>query len=117
LGASLWDSRVGRLAASICWLYPSLIFYDYLILTETLFTCLLVAFVLASVKLVQEPRTRFAIACGATLGLAALTRSVLWPLPLLLCPALLVVLHAPWSRRLVLAATVLSTYAVVVGPW
>jgi len=117
LGVAIWGPRVGRLAAAIYWLYPSLIFYDYLILTETLFTCLLVAFVLATVKLVQHPRAAFAIACGLTLGLAALTRSVLWPLPLILCPALLLVLDATWRQRLALAAMVLAGYAVVVGPW
>ena len=39
--------RVGRWAAAVCWLYPSFIFFNFLILTETLFTLLLVAFVLA----------------------------------------------------------------------
>ena len=117
LGAHIWGPRVGRLAAAICWLYPSLIFYDYLILTETLFTCLLVAFAFATVRLIQEPRVRFAIACGLSLGLAALTRSVLWPLPLILCPALLLVLNVTMRQRFALAATVLAAYAVVVGPW
>ncbi len=117
LGAHIWGPRVGRVAAAICWLYPSFIFYDYLILTETLFTCLLVAFVFATVRLVQEPRLPFAIACGLSLGLAALTRSVLWPLPLILCPALMLVLNVTRTRRLALAATVLAAYAVVVGPW
>jgi 4-amino-4-deoxy-L-arabinose transferase-like glycosyltransferase len=117
IGARLWGPRVGRLAAAIYWLYPSLILYDYLILTETLFTCLVVAFVLATIKLVQQPRLAFAIACGVSLGLAALTRSVLWPLPLILCPALLLVLDGTWLRRLALAAAVLAAYAALVGPW
>jgi 4-amino-4-deoxy-L-arabinose transferase-like glycosyltransferase len=117
IGASVWGVRVGRLAAAIFWLYPSFIFYDYLILTETLFTCLLIAFVLATVKLVQEPRLQFALACGLSLGLAALTRSVLWPLPLILCPALLIVLRVPWTKRVALAVGVLAAYAVVVAPW
>jgi 4-amino-4-deoxy-L-arabinose transferase-like glycosyltransferase len=117
LGANIWGARVGRLAAAIFWLYPSFIFYDYLILTETLFTCLLIAFVWATVRLVQEPRLQFALACGLFLGLAALTRSVLWPLPLILCPALVAVLRVSWTQRVTLAATVLAVYAVVVGPW
>ena len=50
LGARLYSPRVGRYAAAICWLYPSFVFFDFLILTETLFTFLLVAFVLATVS-------------------------------------------------------------------
>jgi 4-amino-4-deoxy-L-arabinose transferase-like glycosyltransferase len=117
LGASLWSAEVGAVGAAVCWLYPSLIFYDSLILTETLFTFVLVAFVAATVKLVQTPRVVFAAACGLTLGLAALTRSVFWPLPLILCPALMLMLAAPWPRRISLAALVFLAYAVVVGPW
>jgi 4-amino-4-deoxy-L-arabinose transferase-like glycosyltransferase len=117
LGRRLYDERVGRIAAAIAWLYPSLIFSNVLILTETLFTLLLVAFVLLAVMLVQEPRARTAVACGAVLGLAALTRSVLWPAPLLLCPLLAWLLRAPVRTRIVLPALVLVAYAAVIAPW
>jgi 4-amino-4-deoxy-L-arabinose transferase-like glycosyltransferase len=117
LGATLWSKETGALAAAVCWLYPSLIFYDSLILTETLFTFALVAFVAATVKLIRTPSAVFAAACGLMLGLAALTRSVLWPLPLILCPALMLMLAVSWPRRIALAALVFVSYAVVVGPW
>jgi 4-amino-4-deoxy-L-arabinose transferase-like glycosyltransferase len=117
LGRSAWNDRVGAAGAAICWLYPSLIFYDSLILTETLFTFLLIAFVAATVTLVKTPRALAAIACGATLGLAALTRSVLWPLPLILCPGLLLLIDVRLARRVALAAVVFVAYAVVVAPW
>jgi len=117
LGASVWNTNTGALAAAICWLYPSLIFYDSLILTETLFTFLLIAFVASTVRLVQTPRFVFAIACGLSLGLAALTRSVLWPLPLVLCPALLLLLDVSWMRRASLAVAVLVAYGLVIAPW
>jgi 4-amino-4-deoxy-L-arabinose transferase-like glycosyltransferase len=117
LGRAAWNDRVGAAGAAICWLYPSLIFYDSLILTETLFTFLLIAFVAATVTLVKTPRALAAIACGATLGLAALTRSVLWPLPLILCPGLLLLIDVPLARRVALAAVVFVAYAAVVAPW
>jgi len=117
LGRAAWNDRVGAAGAAICWLYPSLIFYDSLILTETLFTFLLIAFVAATVTLVKTPRALAAIACGATLGLAALTRSVLWPLPLILCPGLLLLIDVRLARRVALAAVVFVAYAVVVAPW
>jgi 4-amino-4-deoxy-L-arabinose transferase-like glycosyltransferase len=117
LGSRVYDPTVGAWAAAATWLYPSLIFANFLILTETLFTFLLIGFVLLAVRLIQDPRLSTAFACGATLGLAALTRSVLWPLPLLLCPLLTVLIRGPLTRRLVLPALVFVGYAVVVAPW
>ena len=73
LGRRAFNVEVGRYAAAVFWLYPSLIFFNYMILTEGLFTMLLVAFVLLSVMMVQHPRAGTALVCGATLGLAALS--------------------------------------------
>ncbi|MGC4081732.1 MAG: hypothetical protein QM736_06415 [Vicinamibacterales bacterium] len=117
IGRRVHSDAAGRLAAAICWLYPSLIFSDFLILTETLFTLLLLAFVLLSIMLVQEPRARTAFTCGAVLALAALTRSVLWPTPLLLCPLLVVLLRTSMRQRVALAGLVFVSYAAVLAPW
>jgi 4-amino-4-deoxy-L-arabinose transferase-like glycosyltransferase len=117
LGSRVYNPRVGAWAAAICWLYPSFIFFNVLILTETLFTFLLVAFVLLAVMLVQTPRAFVAISCGAALGLAALTRSILWPVPLLLCPLLAIMIRTSVARRLAMPALVLAGYAIVVAPW
>lgn len=117
LGARVLNSAVGAYAGAIVWLYPSLMFSNFLILTETLFTFFLVAFVLLAVLLVQAPRPSIAAACGAVLGLAALTRSIMWPMPILLCPLLALMIRAPLSRRLALPALLLAGYAVVVVPW
>jgi 4-amino-4-deoxy-L-arabinose transferase-like glycosyltransferase len=117
LGRRTFDVAVGRYAAALFFLYPSFIFFNFTILTETLFTLLLLAFVLLSVRLVQAPRLSTAALCGVVLGLAALTRSVLWPLPLLFCPLLVWLLRAPIRTRLVIPAVVLAGYAVVVTPW
>ena len=117
LGSRVYGPRVGAIAAALFWLYPSLLFFNFLILTETLFTFLMVAFVLFSLMLVRTPRAWTAIACGATLGLAALTRSIMWPLPILLCPLLAVMIRGAISRRIALPALVLVAFAIVVGPW
>lgn len=117
LGRRVFDHRTGCYAAAICWLYPSLVFFNFLILTETLFTFLLLAFVLFMVMLLQKPSPGAAAATGLALGLAALTRSVLWPVPLLLCPLLLVVLRDTWPRRVLASVLVLAGYLVVVLPW
>jgi 4-amino-4-deoxy-L-arabinose transferase-like glycosyltransferase len=117
LGARVYNRPVGRVAAGIVWLYPSFIFFNFLILTETLFTLLLLGFVLSCVALVQTPRARTALVCGIVLGLSALTRSVLWPAPLLLCPLMALLIPGPWLRRLALPAVLLAGYCLVVGPW
>src|SRR5262249_51962742 len=117
LGARVFSKRVGRWAAAVFWLYPSFIFFNFLVLTETLFTFLLVAFLLLTVMLVQAPRAWVALGCGATLALAALTRSVLWPVPLVLCPLLTWFIREPLSRRLGMAMLVIAGYATFIVPW
>jgi 4-amino-4-deoxy-L-arabinose transferase-like glycosyltransferase len=117
LGTMLYRPNVGVIAAAAFWLYPSYIFYNFLILTETLFTFLLVALMVLLIKLVRSGSLPIALACGATLGFAALTRSVLWPMPLVLCPAVALLLRAPAMRRITVAALVLAGYAAVVAPW
>src|SRR3990172_7593564 len=86
VGRKVFGVQVGAYAAAASWLYPSLVFFNFTILTETLFTFLLVTFLLLAIWLIKTPRLWIAAATGVTLGAAALTRSVLWPLPLLFCP-------------------------------
>jgi hypothetical protein len=117
IGRRVFGPTVGRYAAAVVWLYPTLLFFNFLILTEILFTLLLVAFLLFAVMVVQKPRASTAVSCGVLLGLAALARSILWPTPLVLCPLLVVLIRASWRRRLALAAAVFAAYAMVVGPW
>ena len=117
LGRRVFDRTTGVVAASVVWLYPSLIYLNFTILTETLFTFLLTLFLLLAVMLVQRPGMTIAASCGLALGLGALTRSVLWPLPLLLCPLLLAILPGSLRRRVLLSTVVFAGYAIVVMPW
>jgi 4-amino-4-deoxy-L-arabinose transferase-like glycosyltransferase len=117
LGARTYDQPTGRYAAAIFWLYPSLLFFNFLVLTETLFTLLLVAFVLTSVMIVQRPRVLTAAVCGASLALAALTRSVLWPVPIVLCPLFVWLARAPLRQRVTAALVVFVTFVTLIAPW
>jgi 4-amino-4-deoxy-L-arabinose transferase-like glycosyltransferase len=117
IGRQFFGPMTGRLAAAMVWIYPSFIFFNVTILTETLYTFLLVAFLWLVARLVDSARLSVAIAAGLALGLACLTRSSLWPLPLVLCPLLLLVLRAPMSRRVGVAALVFAGYATVIAPW
>jgi len=117
IGARVYNSKVGRYAAAVFWLYPSLLFFNFLILTETLFTFLLIAHVLLGIALLQRPRMTTAAFCGLTLGLAALTRSVVFPALLVLCPLLFVALEAPVRRKAALVGLIVAGYLAVVAPW
>jgi hypothetical protein len=66
---------------------------------------------------VQTPRAWLAVACGVALGFATLTRSILWPLPLVLCPLLALLIRAPLARRLALPCLVAIGFALIVAPW
>ncbi len=117
LGTMLYGPSVGLFAAAAFWLYPSYIFYNFLILTETLFTFLLVSFMVLSVRLVRKGEMLVALGCGLSLGLAALTRSVLWPMPLVFCPAVVFLARSSMTRRFAIAAIVLAGYCAVIVPW
>ena len=58
IGRRLYDDRAGLVAAAIAAFYPALLLANSLLLTETLFTFLLTAFVAALVALVHRPPTR-----------------------------------------------------------
>lgn len=117
LGARAFSPRVGRYAAAAVWLYPSLLFFNFLILTETLFVFLLVAHLLCAIVLLQQPRAWVAVLCGLSLGLAALTRSAVFTIPLLLCPMLVFALQDRLARRVGFALLVLAGYLIPVAPW
>jgi len=117
IGRRVYDERTGLVAAAFTAFYPELLFANSLLLTETAFTFLLTAFVAACVIFLQRPRAAIAVAAGTLLGLAALTRSVVWPFPLVLVPLLLWVTPAPMTRRLACCALLVAGYAAVVAPW
>ena len=117
IGRRMFSPAVGRYAAAATWLYPSIIFFNFTILTETLYILLFLSFLLSAVMLTERPRPAVALACGAALGLACLTRSALWPLPIIFCPLLALILRAPLRTRIVVPVLVFAGYALVVGPW
>src|SRR4029078_2632776 len=90
---------------------------DALILTEVLFTFLLMLTAAAAASLVHRPRFLTAAALGAAVAATALTRSVLWPFPLVLVPLVAWAVPGALSRKVLLSATVFVGYAVVIAPW
>jgi len=98
-------------------LYPSFLGYTGLILTETLFTLLLVAAVYCTVRTLQRASIGLAWAAGLLLGLAALTRSVVWLAPPFVAVFVAIMFDGRFARRVAAAVAVVIGFAVVVGPW
>jgi 4-amino-4-deoxy-L-arabinose transferase-like glycosyltransferase len=117
LGLLLFDHRVALLAATGLCFYPSLLAFNAFILTEVLFTLLLTLMVWGAVTLLRTKSAWVALGTGVVLGLAALTRSVLWPFPAFLCPFVFLVMPGSRQRRFGIAALLLAGFAFVLAPW
>jgi 4-amino-4-deoxy-L-arabinose transferase-like glycosyltransferase len=117
LGLRLFNRHAGVAAACILCLYPSFLFAGVLLLTEVLFAFLLVMLALLYHGLLRRPTAATAAGVGVTLGLAALTRSVLWPFPVVLAPLLCLSVRTTMTRRLALGACFAVGYLCIVMPW
>jgi 4-amino-4-deoxy-L-arabinose transferase-like glycosyltransferase len=118
LAIRLFNRPTAVVATTIVTLYPSFLFASVLLLTELPFTLLLLAMVWCCDRLTQ-PKAPVALAVGAglTLGLAALTRSVLWPFFPLLAAWIFFAVPATRSKKAACSALCLVGYVAVVGPW
>ena len=76
LGRKLLGPVVGLVAAVGAAIYPDLIVFSHYLFSETLFTVLLLAALLAVVHYEQQRRLGAALVAGVLFGLAALTREV-----------------------------------------
>jgi 4-amino-4-deoxy-L-arabinose transferase-like glycosyltransferase len=114
LARRIGGDRVGLIAAGLTAVYPIFIATDGALLAETLYTPLIAGVLLCAYKLLDDQRARWAVALGAVIGLAALTRSeALLLLPLLALPVALRQRQG-WVRRAVAAGL---AALVVVLPW
>lgn len=95
LARRLMPVPVALLVAALVALSPHLVSMGTYLLTETLFTLLLVAGLCAATIALDSGRTRDAVLAGALLGAAAMTRATLNYLPVLLLALLL----SPGLRR------------------
>jgi 4-amino-4-deoxy-L-arabinose transferase-like glycosyltransferase len=117
LVSRLFDRRSATLAAAIVCFYPSLLFSGVLLLTEVLMTFWLTLVAVEYFALVHRPSATLAAAIGATVGAAALTRSVLWPFPIVLGPLAFLSIDGSFRRRTTIALLIFAGYLAVVGPW
>jgi 4-amino-4-deoxy-L-arabinose transferase-like glycosyltransferase len=104
------------LAAMYCF-YPSLLIYNDLLLTETLFTLLLTTSILQIVMAIQRNSLGALMLGSVILGLAALTRSVVWLAPPFLAILIALVWTGNWQGRVAAMVTVIGAFAVTIAPW
>lgn len=88
LGRGMFGERTARLAVALCALYPFFSYYSVRLLTESGFTLLLAAGLLAWWSATRSGRLASAVAAGIALGAATLFRFSLFPflLPAALAP-------------------------------
>lgn len=113
----IYNRRVGLVAGTIFTFYPSLLGFNFLVLTETLFTLLLSMYCLSMARLFQAGSPREALWAGVCLGLGALTRSILWLTPPLVALYFLLFTHFGLQRRIALGLLVSLGAAVTIAPW
>jgi 4-amino-4-deoxy-L-arabinose transferase-like glycosyltransferase len=112
LGRHLAGERAGLLAAGLAAVYPVLVAADGALMSETLLGLLVALSLLAALRLADAPTAGRAVAFGAVVALAALTRG---EAGLLLPFALVPVLRRPGGGRAALVAVV--AFVVVLAPW
>jgi 4-amino-4-deoxy-L-arabinose transferase-like glycosyltransferase len=91
--------------------------FNNLLYTEVLFTLLLCTVCYLVVRFLQREAVLYLAAVGLFLGLAALTRSVVWLFPPVLCLFLLGAWKVAFRRRLLAATVFLLAFAVTIAPW
>lgn len=118
LAASVFSSRAANWAAALCCFYPSLLLSNFLLLTETLFTLLLCLACTAVGRGLRSNAIVWMAVFGVLVGLAALTRSVLWLFPPFFAVYLLFAVRGVgFGRRLALALVPVLTFAATIAPW
>lgn len=117
-GREVGGPRAGLIAAGIAAVYPNYWLNDGSGLAETLVLFLIAAVVLVSYKLWRRPSLSNVAILGALCGLAALTRSELSLLVVLvLIPVCLVLRSLSAGRRIAIASVGASVALLVVAPW
>ena len=117
LGRAWFGHRQGLVAAWLCALYPNLIAYSHYLWSEPLFTALLLSALWLVTRRAGAPGAGDALAAGALLGLAALTRAAaLYMLPLVAGWLLVARRAHPHAARRAAALLVAAAFVVVL-PW
>lgn len=114
----LAGDRAGLLAAGLAAVYPMLWINDGMLLSESLAVLSTTLFLWAAYRFRDRPGYGAAALLGATIGLAALSRTeVVLLFPTVAVPFALLVKERAWRDRLLMAATCCVVGGLVVAPW
>ena len=89
----------------------------FYILTETLFTFLLMAAILAWVEAIQQDKTTWLVISSTLMGLSVLCRPIAVYFPILLAAGLLFIKRRTWLRLLRQLVIYIGVFLVVLLPW
>jgi 4-amino-4-deoxy-L-arabinose transferase-like glycosyltransferase len=117
LGTEISSRRAGIWSAGLYCFYPSMLAYNNLLLTEVLFTFLLCSACYLVVLFFKRRPILHLLATGVVLGLAALTRSVLWLFPPLMCVFLLLTSRGPLRGRVLACSGLMICFIITIAPW
>ena len=118
LGREVLGSRAGLLAAALVAVYPNTWSYDGMLLSESVAMLLATSVALAAYRYRGAPRTRTVLLLGALVGLAALSRSELLLLSVLVVvPVVLGRTEQPWGERLKRLTLAGAACIGVLAPW
>jgi len=116
IGERVFTKRVGLVAAAIAAVYPHLVYYTGLLMSEVLFVFLSTLFLYALAMLRENFTLRRMAFAGVILGLASLTRPMLMLIPALLLFWVWIECRST-KRALVVTATLWLWMVVVILPW
>lgn len=117
LGRRLFGERVGLGAALLFTFYPSFLFYNNHVLTEVLFTFLLTLTGYCFLVYLQTGRLPLLAASGVALGLAVLTRDIVWPMVAVMALLALYGRQLSFNRWVSHSAALLVSFLFVITPW
>jgi 4-amino-4-deoxy-L-arabinose transferase-like glycosyltransferase len=117
LGTRLLPEQEARVGGLLLALSLGSVVYALYVLTETLFTLLLLGIVWALVAYRKTAHGRWLIGGGVLAGLAALCRPVALPFLLIAAPLAGLAHQGRWYQRALTAALLLVVVCLVVAPW
>lgn len=117
LATRLAGNNAGLLAAGLVALEPLSILYSSLVLTEVLFTTVLMSAMWVWTHAHQHASVRLMGAAGLLMGLAALVRPIVLYILVVMVPVTLAVAAGPKIRRAIVAAALVLGFSLPVGAW
>lgn len=112
----VFGKRTACLAGLAACFYPFSIYFCFSVSTETLFTFLLIAFALVTVKALQTDDWLVFAGAGVLLGLTTLTRATTQLFPLVLVATVLWVKGFEW-QRVARCGVLVAAFVLVILPW